>query len=115
MRYELTIPPNTPIQSPVVVRAQFTGSPSGRISHSIVRIPSGHAYLTGFQMVAGRTGRAIPASSSNVEWIRGDGGDGSGLVDINEAIQLDPPQYAIELRGYNLDDTYTHTFYLDLE
>lgn len=111
MRFELTIPPNTPIGNPVSQTYQYIGSMNnGLIAGYVIRIPKGHAYLAGFQVYAGRKGRAIPAPGSGTEWVRGDGDN----VISNDIIQLEPPQYAIELRGYNLDDTFQHTFYLDL-
>lgn len=110
MRFELTIPPNTPVGAPVSQTFQYTGNLNGHIMGYVVRIPKGHAYLAGLQMYAGRKGRVIPALGSGVEWMRGDG----DTIISSDIIELEPPQYAVELRGYNLDDTFSHTFYLDL-
>lgn len=111
MRYELTIPPNTPRSTPLSQVFFYTMDLQGRINQWTVHIPRGHAYLAGFQVRIGRAGRVIPGLSSATDWIRGDG----DVIIGASGIQLDPPQYAVELRGYNDDDTYPHTFYLDLE
>lgn len=111
MRYELTIPPNTPQGKPLSQVFFYTASPNGRIQQWTVRVPLGHCYLAGLQVRTGRAGRVIPGLSSGTSWLIGNGDVVSGVQNI----QLDPPQYAIEMRGYNEDDTYPHTFYLDLE
>lgn len=107
-RFELTIPPNTPTSRPVSQLAKVGQSEFNALT---IEIPRGHAYLAGLQVIAGRAGIVIPTSDSNAQWLKGDG----SRVTYNQHIQLDPPQYVLEFRGYNLDDTYTHTFYMDFE
>ena len=107
-RFELTIPPNTPINKPVTqtikVGQEF-------FSSQRIAIPKGHAYLAYLQINAGRAGRVVPSNDSNVEWLRGD----DEVIIYNQHIQLDSPLFVLELRGYNTDDTYTHTFFIDFE
>lgn len=110
MRYSLIIPPNTPQGSPISQTVYFTGELEARVMSWTVRIPLGHCYLAGLQVRAGRAGRVVPGRSSATEWLVGNGDNISG-----GGFQLDPPQYAIELRGYNEDDTFSHTFYIDLD
>ena len=107
-RFELAIPKNTPIATPV---SQIIAVGQASFSVEKIRIPKGHAYLAGLQVVAGRSALVIPTQDSNTKWIVGD----DDSLEYHIHIQLDPPQYYIELRGYNLDDTYQHTFYLDFE
>lgn len=107
-RFELTIPPNTPANAPI---SQVIKVGQESFNHQVVLIPKGHAYLAFLQITAGRGTRVVPSNDSNVDWLRGN----NDRVEYNQHIQLDPPQYVIEVRGYNLDDTYPHTFYIDLE
>lgn len=107
-RFELSIPANTPASNPV---SQVVIVGQSEFNSQTVIIPKGHAYLAYLQVRAGRGGRVVPSHDSNVDWLRGNG----DTIRYNQHIQLDPPQYVIELRGYNLDDTYSHTFYIDFE
>lgn len=107
-RFELAIPPNTPENNPTIARLAV-GQPE--FNSEVIRIPKNHAYLARLQIRAGRGGIVIPTPDSNVAWIRGDW----ETIIYNTHIQLDPPQYIIELYGWNEDDTYEHTFYVDLE
>ena len=107
-RFELAVPRNTPKGAPIVARLLVGQS---EFNHETVIIPKNHAYLAGLQVRAGRAGIVIPTSDSNVPWLRGD----NDTIRYNIHIQLDPPQYVIELYGYNEDDTFDHTFYMDLE
>lgn len=107
-RFELTIPPNTPQSNPVTNRVAVNIS---AITRETIRIPKNHAYLARMQIKAGRGGIVIPTPDSNTQWLRGDGEE----VFYNQLIQLDAPQFILELIGWNEDDTYPHTFYIDLE
>lgn len=107
-RFELTIPPNTPIEKPI---STLVNVGAFEFNREEIEIPRGHAYLAGLQVIAGRGGIIIPTWDSNSKWLKG---DGSHVV-YAQHIQLDGPQYILEFRGYNLDDTYSHTFYMDFE
>lgn len=107
-RFELTISKNTPKNNPLIARLMVGQSEFNR---ETIIIPKNHGYLTGLQVRAGRAGIVIPTSDSNVPWLRGD----YDTLNYHIHIQLDPPQYVIELYGYNEDDTFEHTFYMDFE
>lgn len=111
MRCSLTIPPNTTSDHPLSQVFYFTEDLRGEIHQVVVRIPRGHCYLAGLQVRTGRAGRVVPSKSSGSEWLVGDG----DTITLAQLVQLDPPQYAVEMRGYNNDDTFPHTFYLDIE
>lgn len=109
MRFKLTIPPRTPIGAPVTAEYRFARN---EISREHVHVPSGHAYLAGLQMRAGQQlSIYLPEPGSGEEWITGNGSD----YNSSFRIVLDPPQYTIKFSGYNLDDTYEHSFYIDLD
>ncbi len=107
-RFELTIPPNTLESNPITQRVAVNQS---EFNHEIILIPKNHAYLARLKINAGRGGTVIPTPDSNTKWLRGDG----DTIVYNQHIQLDPPQYILEFIGWNEDDTYPHTFYLDFE
>ncbi len=107
-RFELAIPRNTPINKPI---SQIVQVGQSEFNTEIIEVPDGHAYLAGLQVIAGRAGIVVPTPDSNTAWLKGNG----SRVVYHQHIQLDGPQYVLELKGYNLDDTYPHTFYMDFE
>lgn len=114
MRIQLAVPANTPIGTPFVLTVPYVQS--SVITHEEIKVPDGHAYLTGLQIRAWRShGTIIPETGSNTEWLV----DNGRIIIRNTRVLLDPPQYSIEFRAYNLDNVYTHvythTFYIDLE
>ena len=97
-----TIPKSTPSTSPKVDRVELIGEVLERV---VILIPSGHVGLTGLQIYYGDY-QLIPQPKG--EWLKGDN------VLLNVPVMFELPEYetALQLRGYNEDDTYDHTFYL---
>lgn len=109
MRIQISVPPNTPIETPLVTRLLYNNKVMNR---QAVEIPDGHAYLTGVQLLAGRVLlRVLPEPDSNAEWLTGN----NRVVEKRIKLNYDLPSFQIEVRAYNLDDTYQHSFYIDLE
>ncbi len=75
-------------------------------------IPKGHAFLTGLQMYAGHAFvRVIPEGDSNVEWLT----DDNRVITKNITLTYDAPSFEIIFKCYNEDDSFPHTFYIDLD
>ena len=110
MRLQITVPPNTPAGKPVSATGSFEASDT---IHSVtIQIPTGHAYLTGIQVKRGDRGLIIvPAPGSNTDWIIDDGRTIAFPLDI----KLEPIRKEVIVYAYNIDDTYPHTFYVDVE
>ena len=110
MRISITVSPNTPISAPASATGNFIQS--NKISLERVIILRGHAYLTGIQIHAGRRGDTIvPAPGSNTNWISGDG----DTLEYHYEVPIEPIQNTVKVFAYNLDDTYPHTFFVDIE
>lgn len=110
MYTNLNVPPNTPIARPVSFTLPFMDALV--IRHERIDIPKGHAFLTGIQLYAGgRVLRFLPEAGSGNEWIQGDGITYERYIPFH----LEPPRFYIEIRAYNLDAVYTHSFYINLE
>lgn len=109
MRLQLTVPRNTPPTSPLSIVGQFMEAPF--ISRVSVTIPKGHMWLTGCQLRVGRRHSVLPEPGSSTEWLTDDG----TTITRSVHIEIEPPLYSVELRGYNSDDTYPHSFYVDIE
>lgn len=110
MRIALIVPPNTPVNKPVTATGNFIQG--DRITLERVIILKGHAYLTGIQINAGRRGDVIvPAPGSNTNWISGDG----DTLEYHYEVPIEQVQNTVKIFAYNLDDTYPHTFFVDLE
>lgn len=110
MRIDFTVPKNTPQAAPFSQTFVFMEGPN--IDSEIIVIEKGHAFLTGLQIYAGgRFFHVLPEAYSGVDWMTGDG------VTITKHIHipLEAPRYMIELRGYNLDAVFQHTFRVDLD
>jgi hypothetical protein len=101
----LAIPKNTAILS---YTSYTLILPVGKINRIWVEYPKGCAGLVGFQLWRG-TQQIFPLPAGN--WLRSDG------FTLNFAFThlVDAEPYEVELRGYNLDDTYQHTIWISLE
>ena len=113
MRIQITIPANTPIASPLITRVQFTEGTI--VTRQRIMAPYGHLFLTGIQIRYGNLNSlVIPTGGSNTDWLVLGGNQDKTYERLNPIV-FDPPKYQIEVRAYNLDDTYPHTFYIDME
>lgn len=96
--WNLEIPPNTPESDPVSIRK---GIKTGRIAEIHIFLPPGCAGLVGVQLYH-REHIICPADKG--EWVTGD--------DVMWPWILDWKMWGagnyIRLKGYNLDDTYSH-------
>ena len=109
MRFQLSVPRNTPESSPFTDSIAFMRPYISRVA---VHIPHGHLYLTGLQIRAGhRLAVIVPEPGSNTLWLVG---DQSNYLSTTRIV-LDAPGFNIEMRGYNTDDTYLHVFYIDID
>jgi hypothetical protein len=101
----LAIPKNTAITSYVSYKLTLPISQTHRLW---VEFPKGCAGLVGFQLWRG-VNQIFPLPSG--VWLRSDG------FTLNFAFShwIDAEPYNVELRGYNLDDTFTHTIWIGLE
>ena len=101
----LAIPKNTTSTAPISYHLPLPISQTHRIW---VEYPKGCAGLVGFQLWRG-VEQIFPLPAST--WLRSDG------FTLNFAFThiIDREPYEVELRGYNLDDTYQHTVWIGLE
>jgi len=99
---KLTIPANTPRDSPVSVSVKLTKAVLVRIS---IRIPRGHCALTGLRIKYGRL-QLWPEESGT--WLTGEG----ETIVWNEYFELPDDPTRLMLEGYNEDDTFEHSFYI---
>jgi len=97
---KLTIPANTPRDSPVSVTVELERAVITRI---IIRIPSGHLVLTGMRICYGDM-QLWPEESGT--WITGE----NEVIDWTEYFELPDDPTRLRLEGYNEDDTYDHAF-----
>lgn len=106
MIYEITAPKSTPITAPV----KATYSIGSKIIQAVrVTIPKGHKYLARLSILS--RGRVIvPPPGSGTDYLRGDGNP----IELPLMISLEGPPYEITLLAYNDDDTYAHTFYVEV-
>lgn len=110
MRIDFTVPKNTPQSAPLSQSFVFMQAPE--ITREQVTIEKGHAFLTGLQIYAGgRFFHVLPEAYSGVDWMTGDG----VTIDKHIRIVLEAPRFMVELRGYNLDQVFPHTFRVDLD
>lgn len=101
---EITIPANTAKSTPVTNTMSL-----GRGDFKLIRvtIPDGHKHLASLQ-IKDRGILVAPERGSNVEAIRGN----NNTVDVTiESIHF---PFELTLIGWNTDDTYSHTFYLEV-
>jgi len=102
--FDFTLPPNTEEESPQSLDLELE---EGTVSKVQIIIPPGHAALAGLAIFAD-TEQVIPKSG----WLRGN--DDNLVFDCDIAIPFDETtsKYKLTAKGYNLDDTYQHTFYI---
>lgn len=106
MRYacSLTIPANTLESEPY---EETLGLPYGSIKQVFVLHPSGSIGLAHLQVFY-QTRQIIPATP-------GESFVGNGTVrSFPDNIPIHEPPYGVVIRGWNLDDTYAHTVYVEL-
>jgi hypothetical protein len=108
MNYKLLIPNNTSEKN---AAAQSFDIARRVIHQIIVHIPDGHKYLSHFQIKT-RGKLIVPEFGSSDEWIEGNNHD--MVVSFPGGLVLDGPPYEITLRGWNEDDTYDHTFHVEV-
>lgn len=95
-----TVPKNTAENSPVEDKLPI----SGGILHQVsIKIPAGHAGLTG---VAIDSGLHQIAPSNQNEWFKGD----DAMFSYPEYIELPSDSRELVLRGFNTDTLYDHSF-----
>lgn len=104
--FDFTIQPNTPITEPSTLDLTLE---QGTVTKINIIIPPGHAALAGLAIFSNTT-QVCPASG----WLKGDNDNLTFDVDISVAGIGEPPVYKLTAKGYNLDDTYPHTFYIRL-
>lgn len=97
---QVTVPKNTAQASPHTETLEIQ---TGIIHRVYVRIPSGHAGLSGVRLLQGLH-QVSPTSGS--EWWTGD----DMAVDYDEHIEVGGNAPELTIEAYNLDDTYAHTF-----
>lgn len=103
--YYLAIPRSTTIQSYVSVTLPLPISQSERIW---IEFPEGCKGLAGIQLYHG-VKQIFPLPEGN--WFRSDGYTFS--FRFSNLFSIEP--YEVEIRGYNLDDTFQHTIWVALE
>lgn len=101
----LAIPKNTAILSYTSYKLPLPISQTHRLW---IEFPKGCVGLVGFQLWRG-VDQIFPLPPG--VWLRSDN------YTLNFAFShwVDKEPYEVELRGYNLDDTYTHTIWIGLE
>lgn len=100
--FDFMIPKNTPITFPVTQEVEVKGHV---LTNIIVLIPAGHSALTGMQVFYGDL-QLVPANQG--EWLKGD----DETISFPETFELPEPTTTLQLKGYNLDTTNDHTFYV---
>lgn len=101
----LTIPANTPVTAPVSTNLAFN---SMLVKTAHLTFPSGCAGLVG--------GRVYYLAAqlwpwNHPQWYVADG----RTIDWNPAIWLDQAPFTLTLVGYNTDELYQHTLYMELD
>jgi hypothetical protein len=101
----LSIPKNTAIAS---YTSYVLKLPIAQTHRIWIEFPKGCAGLVGFQLWRG-VEQIFPLPAG--VWLRSD------AYTLNFAFShlIDKEPYEVELRGYNLDDTYQHTLWIGLE
>jgi hypothetical protein len=97
--FDLAVPANTPAAAPLRLRA---GLPPGTVHRVEVVFPAGCVGLVHSQAFRG----------AHQVWPTNDAGDlaGNGApIEWDDEYDLDAAPFELELRAWNLDDTYTHT------
>jgi len=99
---DFTVPADTPADLPVSQSITVRGD---YITQVNILIPPGHTALAGLRLYYGNK-QLIPANEG--EWLKGDG----EILVWDEWIEIPGGEDKFILKGYNLDDTYDHTFYV---
>jgi hypothetical protein len=102
--FDFQIQPNTPDTSPISMDLVLE---QGTVSKINVIIPPGHAALAGLAIFSDTT-QILPVSG----WLKGNNDNLIFEVDIPIPAIGSTPDYKLTAKGYNIDDTYPHTFYL---
>jgi len=102
--FDFEIAPNTPQETPSILDLEME---QGTVSKINVIIPPGHAALAGLGIFSEET-QILPKSG----WLKGNNDNLVFEVDIPIPAVGSPAVYKLTAKGYNLDDTYPHTFYL---
>ena len=103
--YDITYPPNLTKYNEQVDILRLT---RGIIKRIELVFPKGTAGLVGVRILRGYF-QIIPLNYP--AWIETDG----ETVGINTDIDLTVNPYELEVRGYNIDDTYSHTIRFRIE
>lgn len=98
-QFAVTIPPGTPQAAPLETLTPWN---PGELIGVRIRIPKGHSFLTGMQLLVAHA-RAIPTTEGS--WITGDDDE----LDTDLLGQLNTGAWSV--LGYNTD-IYPHTFYV---
>lgn len=109
MDYKLTIPPSTTEKNAVFQSFDIARRVVNKIN---VHIPDGHKYLTHLQIKT-RGKLILPEFGSSDEWLEGNNQDKT--TTFSPPLVLDGPPYEITLRGWSDDDTYPHTFFVEVQ
>ena len=104
-QYRISNPKNTAIANPIKTIIEL---PRGRINKIWLEFPSGCAGLAGLQLWRGAR-QIFPLIEG--DWFIADG----VFLPISYTEILDSEPYTIEVRTYNVDDTFQHTLTLILE
>lgn len=105
MLLELTINSNVTKIAPVVQTYELNNPAIKSIK---VNIPDGHKYLARLKIFS--RGVQLAPELNAAEFIRGNNNE--VIIPVNRAIE--GPPYPITLSGWNEDDTYSHTFYIEV-
>lgn len=101
----LTIPKSTTQASPLTFEFDL---PIGVINRLWIEFPRGCSGLAGFQIFRGvRQVFPLPAGV----WLRSD----NAILNFAFTHEMTTEPHFLELRGYNDDDTYSHTIWLGVE
>lgn len=101
----LTIPKNTPIDTPI---SYVMSLPIGKIYRLWIEYPRGCSGLAGFQLH--RAVRQIFPLPDGI-WLRSD----NSVMNFAFSHLISNEPYEVILKGYNLDDTYDHTIWVGFE
>jgi len=100
--FSITVPANTAKTNPVKKTIKLR---AGTITKISVLIPTGHCALAHLAIYHGET-QIMPWGED--QYIEGDG----ETIDWTPDYQLPSEPATLEVRAWNEDDTYQHTFYL---
>lgn len=105
MILEITIPANTTELNPFRVQAELFNA---AVRDIVVNIPDGHKYLARLKIET--RGVRLAPDLNSAPYIRGN--NNQVAFSINK--KLEGPPYPLTLIGWNEDDTYSHTFFVEV-